>query len=673
MSRPLLLSLTVGLTLAGAATAFTNDHGLDARNFDPKTPACTDFYRHANGGWLDSNPIPAEYSNWGMGNELRERNLNLLKEILEDTAKSKPAPGTNAQKIGDFYATAMDEAAIEKAGITPIKADLAKIDAAKNAKDIQAIVRHWHATTLQPLFNFGPLADLKNSSMTIAYATQGGLGLPERDYYLKDDAESKELRAKYVAHVAKMLELSGVKADAAKKQADAVLKFETRLAGASMDKVAMRDPGNFYNVVSVKKAGEATPHFDWVAYFKEAGIQLETFSLAQPGFFAEIDKMLVDVPVADWQAYLRWNLAHAAAPYLGKAFVEENFAFYGATLTGAKELRPRWKRVMDEVNGNLGEALGELYVQRAFSPEAKAKGLEMVNNLRTALKARIEKLDWMSAETKAKAMEKFATFTPKIGYPDKWRDYSKLAIGRTGYFDNVRAASEFETKRQYAKIGKPVDRAEWNMTPQTVNAYYNPLQNEIVFPAAIMQPPGFDPKGDDAVNYGEMGSIIGHEMMHGFDDQGSKFDAKGNYTSWWTDADRKAFEERIDKLAKQYDAYTVAGDNHVNGRLTLGENIADFGGLLVAYDAFQLTDQAKKGAKIDDLTPDQRFFTAFAQGWRRNYRDEAVKLMVNTDPHSPSQYRVLGPLSNIDAFAKTFSCKAGDKMVNSGAAKVAIW
>jgi putative endopeptidase len=509
--------------------------------------------------------------------------------------------------------------------------------------------------------------------MSIGYATQGGLGLPERDYYLKDDDESKALRDKYLAHVARMFELAGTDAAKAKSQADAVLAFETRLAKASLDKVAMRDPGNYYNLVKIADADKATPHFSWGAYFDALGVKLDTFSLAQPGFFAEVDKMLAEVPLGDWQTYLRWNVLRNAAPYLSSAFVNENFDFFGKTLTGAKELRPRWKRVMDEVNSNLGEALGELYVEREFSPEAKAKALALVNNLRGALKLRLEKLDWMSAETKARALEKFNTFTPKIGYPDKWRDYSKLKIERGSYVANVRAGAAFEARRQYDKIGKPVDRSEWGMTPQTVNAYYNPQQNEIVFPAAIMQPPGFDAKADDAINYGAMGMIIGHEMMHGFDDQGSKFDAQGNYRSWWTEDDRKRFEERIARLGKQYDGYTVAGDAHVNGSLTMGENIADFGGLLVAYDAFQMTEQAKKGEPIDGLTPDQRFFLAFAQGWRRNYRDEAVKLMVNTDPHSPSLYRVRGPITNMDSFAQAFGCKAGDKMVNGGEAKVSIW
>ncbi len=668
------LALAVGVVFASAASAHTNERGLDPKNFDTSAKACADFYQYGNGGWLKSNPIPAEYATWGIGNEMRDRNLHLLRQILEDTSKVKAEPGSNAQKIGDFYATGMDEAGIEKAGYDPIKADLAQVDAAKDNAEIARILTRWHAQGIQPLFNFGALGDLKNSSMAIGYTTQGGLGLPEREYYLKDDAESKELRDKYVAHVQKMLELIGTPPADAKTQAGWILAMETRLATASMDKVAMRDPGNYYNIQTIEAANKHTPHFDWTAYFAALDLgDMQTFSLAQPGFFAEADKLLAELPTDHWKAYLRWNLVGAAAPYLSSAFVDQDFEFNGKTLTGAKELRPRWKRVMDTTSNNLGEALGVLYVERTFPPEAKAKGLTLVQNLQAALKTRLEKLDWMGDATKTKAMEKFATFTPKIGYPDQWRDYSKLTVTRGHYADNVRAGTAFEAKRQYAKVGKPVDRTEWGMTPQTVNAYYNPLQNEIVFPAAIMQPPFFDPGIDDAVNYGAMGAVIGHELMHGFDDQGSKFDARGNYVSWWTDADRKAFEARTKKLVEQFAGYTAIDDLKVNGELTLGENIADLGGMLVAYDAFQTTGQAKKGEKIDGLTPDQRFFLSWAQSWRRNYRPEALKLQVNTDPHSPSNFRVVGPISNMDSFAKAYGCKADDSMVNPAATRVTIW
>jgi putative endopeptidase len=667
------LAVSVGLALTVNAAAYTNERGLDARNFDTKVSPCVDFYQYANGGWLASNPIPPEYSNWGIGSELRERNLDVLKDILEDSAKQKHAAGSNAQKIGDFYAVAMDEAAIEKAGAAPLKPYLSKIDELDDNEDVVELIRDWHAEGLQTLFSFGALSDLKDSSKVIAYATQDGLGLPEREYYLKDDAESKALRDKYVAHVEKMLTLAGVGAKDAKQQAQWILALETRLAKASLDQVAMRDPANYYNIVTLEQADAHTPHLSWSKYFDTVGVEQATFSLAQPGFFTEADKLLAELPTGHWQAYLRWNVVDFAAPYLSKAFVDESFEFNGKTLTGAKELRPRWKRVMDSTSSALGEALGQLYVERTFPPEAKAKALALVNNLKLGLKERLENLEWMGDDTKKKAMEKFATFTPKIGYPDTWRDYSGLKIGKRSYLDNVVAGVTFEAKRQYAKIGKPVDRAEWQMTPQTVNAYYNPLLNEIVFPAAILQPPFFDPNIDDAVNYGAMGGVIGHELMHGFDDQGSKFDAKGNMSGWWSEADRKNFEARTAKLVEQYDDYTAIGDLKVNGKLTLGENIGDLGGMLVAYDAFRMTDQAKKGEKIDGMTPDQRFFLSWAQAWRRNYRDEALKLQVNTDPHSPSNFRVIGPISNMDSFAKAFECKAGDPMVNPDAKRVNIW
>ena len=672
--RIALLVLALGASLAGNAGAHANERGLDRRNFDPEVPACVDFYLHGNGGWIKSNPIPPEYSTWSIGNEMRERNLRLLRQVLEEAATQDAAPGSSARKIGDFYASGMDEAAIEKAGYEPIKADLAAIDALQDNAAVAALLMQWHARGIQPLFGFGALGDLKDSRMAIGYATQGGLGLPEREYYLKDDAESAALRARYRAHVQRLFELVGIPAADAGVQAGWVLELETRLAKASLDKVAMRDPGNYYNIQDVAAAKRHTPHFDWRAYFDALGLDgLERFSLAQPGFFREADQLLAELPTAHWQAYLRWNLVDGAAPYLSNTFVEQDFAFNGRTLTGAKELRPRWKRVMDATSSQLGEALGELYVARTFPPEAKAKGLALVQDLQAALKARLSELDWMGDDTKARAMEKFATFTPKIGYPDTWRDYSALRIQPGRYADNVRAGIAFEARRDYARIGKPVDRGEWGMTPQTVNAYYNPLQNEIVFPAAIMQPPFFDPAMDDAVNYGAMGSVIGHELMHGFDDQGSKFDARGNYESWWGEQDRERFEARAGQLVEQFNRYVAVDGLRVNGELTLGENIADLGGLLVAHDAFRTTRQAREGRPIDGLTPDQRFFLAYAQSWRRSYRPEALKLQVNTDPHSPANFRVVGPLSNMDSFARAFGCKDGDAMVNPVATRVRIW
>jgi putative endopeptidase len=670
------LAGAVALALSFTASAASNERGIDKANFDTSVSVCADFYQYANGGWEKNNPIPAAYSSWGMMNELSERNLAVLHQILDDAAqaRSKAKPGTAQQKIGDFYASAMDEAGIEKAGIEPLKTELGEIAALKSRNDLLALINRWHANGLGVLFGFGKEADLKNSAMNIAYATQGGLGLPDRDYYTRDDADSKALRDKYVAHVERMLAMIGTDAKQAKADAVAIMALETRLAKASLTQLELRDPNKSYNIVALDAAGKATPNFDWNALLAAIGRKdITTFSLSHPVFFAEMDKALADTPVATWQAYLRWHLIDTAAPYLSKAFVDADFDFSGRTLRGAKELRPRWKRVVDSVNGNLGEALGELFVAKTFPPEAKAEMLTMVRNLLTALKQRLQNLDWMSEETKQEAMAKFATFTPKIGYPDRWRDYSKLEIKPQHYWHNVRAGIAFETQRRFAQIGQPVDKSEWGMLPQTVNAYYNPLANEIVFPAAILQPPYFDLKADAALNYGSIGGVIGHEIMHGFDDQGSQFDAKGNLRMWWTDEDRAKFNERTAKLVQQFDGFIAIDDLHVNGKLTLGENIADLGGLLVSYDAWRAATENQRLAPIDGLTPDQRFFHGWAQGWRRQHTEQDLKLRLNTDVHAPARFRVLGPYANIDAFAAAFDCKVGDNMVAKPDAKVVIW
>jgi putative endopeptidase len=673
--KPFLRPLAVMAAIA-SASAMAADAGpkLDTAGFDTNVAACTDFYRHANAGWIRDNPIPAEYSSWGVFNELSERHIVVLREILEHDAAANHAAGSNGRKLGDFYASAMDEAAVEKAGIKPLKPDLKRIDRIKNVKQLTALLTELEAEGRGPLFGLGVQADLKDTELNIAYATQGGLSLPERDYYTRDDEASKKLRDQYLAHVERMLTLAGIVHKHAKADAAAILALETRLAKASMTRVELRDPDKSYRMVTVAEANTLTPNFDWALMFDAIGHpQLDKFSQAQPGFFAEMDRALTDTPIATWKAYLRWHLLRQAAPYLSKAFVDEDFAFNGAILNGAKELRPRWKRVIDQVNGALGEALGEQFVARSFSPEAKAQALTLVQNLQAALKTRIQQLAWMGDETKKQALAKFETFTPKIGYPDRWRDYSALSIRRGDYVGNVRAATIFEARRRYAQIGKPVDRSEWGMLPQTVNAYYNPVKNEIAFPAAILQPPFFDAEADAALNYGAIGAVIGHELMHGYDDQGSKFDAKGNLKMWWTDADRERFTARTDKLVAQFDSFVAIDDMHVNGKLTLGENIADLGGLLVAYDAFQAATANQRLAPIDGLTPNQRFFHAWARAWRRLHTDENLKLRVNTDPHAPANFRVLGPFSNLPIFHEAFGCKAGDAMVRPVEARVEIW
>jgi len=671
-----LMTLTLGSTRgAGEAGFKTNDRGLDRRNLDPSVTPCADFYQYANGKWLERNPIPDDQSRWGIGHEMRERNYVLLREILDAAAAAGAAAGTNRQKVGDFWATGMDTAAIEKAGTAPIQADLERIDTIDSLESLQAYLRNLHREGTTLLFNLSVFPDLKQSDRYIVYATQGGLGLPERDYYTREDAESAELRRKYVAHVSSTLQLLGEAPAAADAAAATILALETRLARASLGAVEMRNPANFYNVKSVAEAEAASPRLAWRTYFDALGLAaVASFSYAQPAFFAEVNAALAEVPLAVWRDYLRWHVANAFSEYLPAAFEERRFDFYGRTLQGAKELRPRFKRVIDQTSDSLGEALGQVYVERAFPPKSKQRAQRMIDDLKSAVRARLQALPWMGAETKVKALEKLDTFVAKIGYPDTWRDYSKLSIGRVSYAANVRAGNAFEMRRNLDKLGKPIDRNEWGMSPQTVNAYYNPLLNEIVFPAAIMQPPFFDGEMDDAVNYGGMGSVIGHEFMHGFDDQGSRFDASGNMANWWLGEDRTRFEERTAKLVKQYGGFVAVDDLRVNGELTLGENIGDLAGVTMAYHALQAALAREPQKKtIDGFTPEQRFFLAWAQAWRNNVRPEALKLQVNTDPHSPPKFRANGPLANMPEFAAAFQCKPGDPMVQPTEQRADIW
>ena len=671
----LLLASSLAAAEAPAADGYvTNDHGLDRRNLDTSVSPCADFYQYANGGWMARNPIPADQSSWSIGTEMRERNYVLLRQILDEAAAANAPAGTNKQKVGDFWRTAMDTAKIEKDGKAPLDGDLRRIAALGSVDDVAAYVRGQLRDGSDAVFGLGVLQDLKDTNRYIVYAVQGGLGLPDRDYYTRTDAESAKLRDQYVAHVAAMMQLLGDVPEAAQAAAKEILALETRLANASLTNVELRDPANYYNLKSPAEADALTSRFSWTALFKDIGLpKIETFSFAHPKFFAEMNTTLGEVPLSTWKSYLRWHRVHESAPYLSDAFVEANFDFFGRTLQGTRELRPRWKRAIDTTSESLGEALGEVYVERAFPPATKKRADEMIENLRKVIGSRIAALEWMSETTRKQALAKLATFVSKIGYPDKWRDYSTLTVGKQSYLANVQAAAAFETRRGFNKIGKPIDHSEWGMSPQTINAYYNPLLNEIVFPAAIMQPPLFDGNADDAINYGAMGSVIGHEFMHGFDDQGSRFDAQGNMKSWWTDEDRKNFESRTKKLVDQYGGYVAVEDLHVNGQLTLGENIGDFSGLTVAYHALQAALAGKPRQMIDGFTPEQRFFLAFAQGWRRNARPEALKLQVNTDPHSPSKYRVLGPVANMPEFAAAFNCKEGDPMVRPAADRAVIW
>ncbi|MCK9539191.1 M13 family metallopeptidase [Dokdonella sp.] len=672
LSRPLMLTLCTALSSAAIAAP-----SFDVADLDKAINPCADFNGFVNAKWVAANPIPPDRTRWGAFDALREHSLQTQRAIVEKAARpaEQAKAGSIEQKVGALYASGMDEAAIEKAGITPLQPELARIDALKTPAEIAAYLTDTAARGLGGVFYVGPAADFKNAKMQIAFAFQGGLGLPTPDYY--SAAEHADLRKAYHAYIVKMLELGGAKTADATKAADQVMAFETRLSKVTLSPVELRTPENQYHFVTLAEADKLTPNFSWTKFFAAQKTDIKDgFSLSQPKFFAEFDKMLADVPAAEWRAYLRFHAIDGAAPYLSKSFDTAHFEFHDKTLNGQKEQQPRWKRALAAVNESMGMALGELYVATAFPPESKARAMVLVDNVKAALKTRIEHLDWMSKETKEKALEKWATFLPKIGYPDKWRDWSGLEVESGDYFGNVLAATQFNHAWEMAKVGKPSDRLEWGMTPQTVNAYYNPLDNTINFPAAILQSPFFDPKADDALNYGGIGAVIGHEAIHGFDDEGSQFDADGNNRNWWTKADREKFDARTARLVEQFNAYEPLPGKHVNGKLTLGENIADLGGANVAFDALQIAlkkDPAEAKEKIDGYTENQRFFLNFARIWRGNILPQRQEVLLNIDPHAPMQYRAIAAPSNMPAFAEAFGCKVGDKMVRSGDKQVKIW
>lgn len=678
-SSVMLMVLTVVLVLVGCGLGknkefVTNDRGLDKRNMDTTCSPCRDFNLYANGGWLARNTIPGDYPYWGSSQEVIERNKALLRGILEDAAKGEAEHGSTMQKIGDFYFSAMDSARIESEGFRPIQPYLDKIEALNTADDVVRFIMTSHSEGDFYLFASGSLQDMENSDAVILYIVTGGLGLPDRDYYTREDDESVELRNKYIAHMTNMFKLLGYPESTAREDAETVLRVETRLAGVTLTAVEKNEPANWYGPMTVTEADELTPNFSWQRYLEAIGLpQLESFSMAPEKFFAELSAMLVDVPANDWKPYFRWHLVDQSGPYLSSAFVNEGFSFYGKTLTGQEELSPRWKRAQGAVSGSMGEALGKLFVERTFSPEAKAAALDMVNNLKKSLRERIEGIDWMSVTTKEKALAKLDAFMAKIGYPDKWKDYSDLEIARGPWIENMRRATRFAVADDLGKIGKPPDRAEWVTNPHTVNAFYNPLNNAITFPAGILQPPFFDVEADDAVNYGCMGVVIGHEMTHGFDENGRRFDAAGNMVDWWTEEDDKKFIERADRMIAQFDEYVVIDSLHVNGELTLGENIADRGGLRIAYRALQMARAGKEDPMIDGLTQEQRFFLSFAQFFRANFKPEFLKLLVNTDTHTPHMFRINGPLSHMTEFANAFGCKNGDKMYTPPGEQVHVW
>jgi putative endopeptidase len=667
--------LAAGIALPlGAQSGYHQTKPLDPANIDRSANACVNFYQFANGGWLKSNALPAAYSRWGSFEELGQGNQANLTKILQAASTATGNVPRNTKLLGTYYSNCMDSAAAEKAGISPLKEDLEDIAKIDDKKDIAEEVADLQNKGVGALFNFGSTQDVKNSSRVIGGVSQGGLGLPDRDYYFKQDAASQEIRKNYVAHIQRMLELSGTPAAQAATDAQRVMAFETALAGAAKTRIALRDPQANYHLTTKAQLASMTPHWDWDEYLEHVGRKdIPEIDVQNPASMATIDSLVANAPISDWQAYLRWKLVKRFAGNLSSAFVNENFAF-NKTLSGQKEMLPLYRRCTSAADAGLRDALGQAYVEQNFPPSAKARALEMIHNMESVLKERINALSWMSPATKEKAVAKLAAFTEKIGYPDKWRDYSSLDLKKGDYIQNLEAIAEYENKRDIDRIGKPVDRTQWGMTPATVNAYYNPVMNEIVFPAGIMQPPFFSATADDAVNYGGMGSVIGHEMSHGFDDQGAQFDAQGNLKNWWTDADLAAFKQRTGLVSSQYDAYTVLDSVHVQGKLTLGENIGDLGGLNIAYAALEKA-LAKKGRPglIDGFTPEQRFFLAWAQIWRANITDQNQRQRILTDPHSPSQWRTNGPLSNMPEFAKAFGCKPGDPMVRGDAVRASIW
>ena len=665
-----------GALQAAAAVDPSAAHGFDLTNLDRSVKPCDDFFHFAGGGWIKANPIPAAYARWGNFDMLRAHNEDVLHEILEVAAKNQSAEaGSAEQKIGDFYASCMNSDAIESAGLKPLEPEFERIAAIKNAEELQAEIAHLQMEGVSSGFRFGAEQDLKDSTKVIGGANQGGLGLPDRDYYTKTDDKSVKLRDAYVAHVAKMLSLAGDDAGTVDAEAKTVMALETKLAEASLTPVERRQPENTYHPMTVADLKTATPAVSWEKYFHQIGFPtIDSINVAEPVFFKAYSAMIAETSLADWKVYLRWHLVHSAADGLPSAFVDENFNFFGKTLTGAQELLPRWKRCVRSTDRELGEALGQAYVKKVFPPASKARALEMVHNLIAALRDDLATLDWMGPETRQQARIKLDAIALKIGYPDHWRDYSAYKVVRASYAENVERGNEFEFHRDASEIGKPVDRTEWGMTPPTVNAYYNPSMNEIVFPAGILQPPFFDAKRDDAMNYGGMGSVIGHEMTHGFDDQGAKFDAEGNLKNWWTPEDLKNFQERSQCIIDQFDAYEVEPGLHENGKLVVGESIADLGGLTIAHAAFDKTLTGKPAPpEIDGFSAEQRFFLGWAQIWFGSARAEQQRLLVAVDPHPLQRFRGNGPPSNMPSFAKAFGCSAGSPMVRSEKTRCRIW
>jgi endothelin-converting enzyme/putative endopeptidase len=667
----IVLAVVVCCSVASAQQSSTDKYtpALDVTAMDRSIDPCVDFFAYACGGWIKNNPIPPDQSSWDLYSKMEDENKTKLRGILE--AASAPDAGRSAvnQKIGDYYASCMDEKAMENKGVEPLKLDLERIAKISSKSELADVVSAM--ATDNVLFQFESIQDFRDASQVVANADQGGLGLPDRDYYLKTDAKSEELRKAYVAHVQKMFQLLGDNTDRAAAEAQTVMRIETGLAKGSMTRVDRRDPKKLDHKLTSGELEKISPEFHWQVYFTKVGLaSLSSLNVSAPDFFKTLNEEIGKDSLDDWKTYLRWHLIHSAAAQLSSPFLNENFAFYGKTLQGQQELKPRWKRCTEYVDDYLGEALGQAYVEKYFSPQAKQDALKIVNEIRAAMEQDIHSLTWMSPATKQQALTKLHAMANKIGYPDKWRDYSKLEIVRGDNLGNVERARQFEFNRQLGKIGKPVDKGEWDMTPPTVNAYYNPQMNDINFPAGVLQPPAFDPNSDAAPNYGDTGGTVGHELTHGFDDEGRQFDAQGNLRDWWTEADGKEFEKRASCISDQYSKYVIVDDIKINGKLTLGEDVADLGGLLLAYMAWTDDTKGQKLDPIDGLTPDQRYFVGYGQSWCGHVRDEGKRMRATIDPHSPGKYRTNGVVSNMPQFQEAFHCKAGQAMVNENRCRV---
>jgi endothelin-converting enzyme/putative endopeptidase len=685
----LSLLLLLALSLANAQTPSTQPSSepvlpyspsLDVSSMDKSIDPCVDLYRYSCGGWQTKNPIPPDQTSWSVYAKLYQDNLTFLKGMLEQAAQPDQQRNPVTRQIGDFYAACMDDATVEELGFSPIQPELDAIAQIKSAKDLTPLVarlqliyyRYSYNSSL--LFSAGSTQDPDDSEHVIADVDQGGLAMPDRDYYLKDDAKSQETRERYLQHVQQVFELIGDNPAAAKQNAEGVLRLETAMAKASLSRVERRDPHKLVHKMKVADLIQLAPNFDWAGYYREMQYpKFDVLNVDAPEFIKELNVLLSSESIDSWKSYLRFHVADTSSPYLSSKFVEENFQFYRKYLRGAKEMQPRWKRCVQYVNYDLSEALGQVYVAKVFSPELKQSTLDMVRRIEDAMGARIRALDWMSPETKQQALTKLAGIRNKIGYPDHWRDYSSVKILRDDFAGNVERAHQFESRRGIDKIGKPVDHGEWDISAPTVDAYYNSQMNDINFPAGVLQPPLYDPKMDDAPNYGNTGGTIGHELTHGFDDEGSQFDAKGNLKNWWTKEDREKFDGRTKCVDDQYSGYVSVEDVHVNGKLTLGENVADLGGEILAYIAWKDATKDMQLQPIDGLTPEQRFFVGYAQWDCSNERPEDMRVRAMTDPHSPARYRINGVVVNMPEFEEAFHCKAGQPMVKPAANVCKVW